>query len=149
MFVAALSQIACNNQSSQDKASACLSDPVCRQQVAAASAPQLFPLGATAGVPGALPPAVAGQVPGIPAQPFNYATVANAAIKAQSAKVAQKINEDDNNPLSTYYKSPTPNAVKSVSQVSAESTQASASPASREPAAADVSSSGGFGEASR
>ncbi|MGZ3723141.1 MAG: hypothetical protein ACXVA9_09435 [Bdellovibrionales bacterium] len=107
MFTAALSTIACD-KSSSDKASDCLSDAACKAQVAAASGaagPQLYPLG----------PQAAGQVPpGLINQPFRVSSVANAAIKAQSAKVQAQIADYDNNPLSTYYKAPTPDVPKAT-----------------------------------
>jgi hypothetical protein len=161
LFVGALSQVACNqNQppNPSQAASNCVAAPPCAQMVmqSGASGPMLIPLGtamAAQPVPAALGTtlpasyAVGSQAPAVLArQPFRAATVANAAIQAQSSKIASALAADDANPLSPNYKVPAPDLSKSEAE---GNNQASAN---RQPStAADLApaSSGDLGEATR
>jgi hypothetical protein len=82
--------------------------------VAQSSGPQLFPLAQQAAATGQVPQAALNQT-------FRISSVANAAIKAQSAKVAKAIAADDNNPMSTYYKVPTPDVAKATEETAVRS----------------------------
>jgi hypothetical protein len=150
MMICALGQVACDdNKSPQQTASDCLSKPGCAQQVIAAQGGMLIPLTPAAAAPGSIyppgtlpPTTLAAQVP--PSNIFGIAHVANAAVKAQSMKVAKAIAADEANPMSDYYKIPEANPVKSVEQVASENSASS----TRDPASAG-SASTDLGEASR
>jgi hypothetical protein len=110
LFAAAVSQVACDNKSSSEKAQDCMADPVCRQTVVQSTGGQLFPLASAQAASGQVPTALINQ-------PFKVSTVANAAIKQQSLKVAQGLKENAENPWSDYHQFEAPVAPKATQSV--------------------------------
>lgn len=150
MLIAGAAQVACNNNS--PSAAECNANPNCRAGVLASAGyggygqPTLIPLGPP-------PMAAASQVPpgGAPLanQPFRVSSIANAAIKAQSLKVAAAIAADDNNPQSPHWKIPTPDVSQSASAQASSRTPASTSTAAIQPSSANSGGSSDIGEAAQ